>query len=189
MRDNGIHVARLLPLLVLAAAPCPALAQAGKIVGRVVNGATAQPIASAQVFLEDQSAGDRSSIDGRFVLRTVAAGTHSVVVQMLGYTRKTVTGVMVGADSVTNLDISLEQTALELEGLVVEATVETGSTTALMTERRAESFIVDAIGADQISRSPDGDAAAALKRVPGLSVVDGRFAYVRGLGNATAVPR
>ena len=182
MRDNGIHVARLLPLLVLAAAPCPALAQAGKIVGRVVNGATAQPIASAQVFLEDQSAGDRSSIDGRFVLRTVAAGTHSVVVQMLGYTRKTVTGVMVGADSVTNLDISLEQTALELEGLVVEATVETGSTTALMTERRAESFIVDAIGADQISRSPDGDAAAALKRVPGLSVVDGRFAYVRGLG-------
>jgi outer membrane receptor protein involved in Fe transport len=42
--------------------------------------------------------------------------------------------------------------------------------------------VQDAIGADQISRSPDGDAAAALKRVPGLSVVDGRFAYVRGLG-------
>ena len=42
--------------------------------------------------------------------------------------------------------------------------------------------MVDAIGADQIARSPDGDAAAALRRVPGLSVVDGKFAYVRGLG-------
>ena len=175
-------VSRFLPLSVLAAVPCQALAQAGKIVGRVVDGSTAQPIASAQVFLGDQSGATTSTIDGRFVLRTVSAGTHVVVVQMLGYARKTVTGVVVGADSVTNLDISMEFAALELDELVVEAAVETGSTTALLAERRSEAFVVDAIGADQISRSPDGDAAAALKRVPGLSVVDGRFAYVRGLG-------
>ena len=182
MHSDPKRVFLLMLPLVLGGVPTQALAQAGKIVGRVVDAASAQPIASAQVHVEGRSAGDLSSIDGRFVLRTVAAGTHSVVVQMLGYTRKTVTGVVVGADSVTNLDISLEQTALELAGLVVAAAVETGSTAALLTERRTRSFVVDAIGADQISRSPDGDAAAALKRVPGLSVVDGRFAYVRGLG-------
>lgn len=166
----------------LAVVPCTAYAQSGKIVGRVVDGSTAQPIASARVILADESAGDISSIDGRFVLRDVASGTHSVRVEMIGYTGKTVTGVVVTEDGVTSVDISLEQTALEIEGLVVEASVETGSTTALLTERRTESFVVDAIGADQISRSPDGDAAAALMRVPGLSVVDGRFIYVRGLG-------
>lgn len=157
-------------------------AQTGKIVGRVVDGQTAQPIASAQVLLGDQSAGYTSGIDGRFVLRDVPPGDHSLVVEMLGYASKTVTGVAVQPDGVVTVDVALESAALELEGITVSAAIETGSTVALMTERRAESFVVDAIAADQISKSPDGDAAAALKRVPGLSVVDGKFAYVRGLG-------
>ena len=172
----------LLILAVIAAVPGAASAQDGKIVGRVVDGNTAQPIASVRVILGDESAGDVSSIDGRFVLRGVATGVHDVRVEMIGYAAKTVTGVVVSEDGVTNLDISMEQVALRIEGVVVEAAVETGSTTALLAERRTESYVVDAIGADQISRSPAGDAAAALKRVPGLSVVDGRFAYVRGLG-------
>lgn len=160
----------------------PAAAQTGKIVGRVVDGQTAQPIASAQVSLSNQSAGYVSGIDGRFVLRKVPPGDHSLVVQMIGYAPKTVTGVAVRPDAVVTLDVSLEAAALELEGITVSAAIETGSTVALLAERATASFVVDAIGADQISKSPDGDAAAALARVPGLSVVDGKFAYVRGLG-------
>ena len=173
----------LLLTAILAATPSLGAAQdAGRIVGRVVDGQTARPLASAQVFLADMTIGGRSTIDGRFILRDVPAGPQSLTVQMIGYGTKTVTGVEVEAGGVAEIDVSLEQAAVELEGITVEATVETGSTAALLNERQTESFVVDAIGADQISRSPDSDAAAALKRVPGLSVVDGRFAYVRGLG-------
>ena len=177
-------VSLVLLTVFLGTIPATASAQQaiGRIVGRVVDARTAQPLASVQVFLEDQSIGSLSSVDGRFVLRDVPAGVQSVVVQMIGYGTKTVTGVDVEPNGVATLDVGLEQAALELEGITVEAAVETGSTAALLTERQTESFVVDAIGADQISRSPDGDAAAALKRVPGLSVVDGKFAYVRGLG-------
>ena len=182
MLQDSERVSLLLSLLLLFPLPGMVAAQPGKIVGRVLDGSTARPIPNARVLLEDETAGDISSIDGRFVLRTVPAGTHSVVVRMLGYANKTVTGVVVGPGSVTTLDIAMEPAALEMGALVVEAAVETGSTAALLAERRSEAYIVDAIGADRISRSPDGDAAAALKRVPGLSVVDGRFAYVRGLG-------
>ena len=150
--------------------------------GRVVDSRTAQPLPSAQVFLEDQSIGSLSSIDGRFVLRDVPSGVQAVVVQLIGYGTKTLTGVTVEADGVATVDVGLEPAAVEVDGITVEATVETGSTAALLNERQTESFVVDAIGSDQISRSPDGDAAAALRRVPGLSVVDDKFAYVRGLG-------
>lgn len=175
------------PFLFLAAAlvaalPTATAGQTGKIVGRVVDGNTAQPIPSAQIQLDGGTIGDLSAIDGRFVLRRVPPGTYNVVVQMIGYATKTLTGVTVGPEDVATIEVGLDQAALELEGITVEAAVETGSTAALLNERQTESFVVDAIGADQISRSPDGDAAAALKRVPGLSVVDGRFAYVRGLG-------
>ena len=172
----------LLALALVAAGVAPLSGQTGRIVGRLVDQQTARPVASAQVFLEDQSVGGLSGIDGRYVLRDVPAGVHSVVVQMIGYASKTVTGIGVEADGVATLDVALEAAAVALEGITVEAAVESGSTAALLTERRRQSIVVDAIGSDQISRSPDGDAAAALKRVPGLSVVDGKFAYVRGLG-------
>ncbi len=180
--SGGIRLVILTVFLGTIPAAASAQQAIGRIVGRVVDARTAQPLASAQVFLEDESIGSLSSVDGRFILRDVPAGVQSVVVQLIGYGTKTLTGVAVEPDGVAMLDIGLEQAALELEGITVEATVETWSTAALLTERQTESFVVDAIGADQISRSPDGDAAAALKRVPGLSVVDGRFAYVRGLG-------
>jgi hypothetical protein len=36
--------------------------------------------------------------------------------------------------------------------------------------------------AEQISRSPDSDAGAAVQRVSGVTVQDGKFVFVRGLG-------
>ena len=35
---------------------------------------------------------------------------------------------------------------------------------------------------EQISKSGDSDAAGALKRVTGLTLVDGKFIFIRGLG-------
>ena len=181
MRTTGFRASSLLLAGCLYFAPALS-AQQGRITGRVMDAATAQPISSAQIFLEDQSVGGVSGIDGRYVLRDVPAGVQTVVVQMIGYGSKTITGVQVPDGGVAILDVSLESAAIDIAGITVQAAAERGSTTALLTERRTEAVVVDAIGADQISRSPDGDAAAALKRVPGLSVVDGKFAYVRGLG-------
>lgn len=177
-----VGLGRLVPVAACIVTPALAAAQSGRVAGRIVDGANARPIAGAYVATEYEAAATVSSIDGGFLLRSVPSGTHSVMVRMLGYGTKTVTGVVVASDSVTQLDVALDVAVVQMPGLVVEAAVETGSTTALLSERRRESFVVDAIGADQISKSPDGDAAAALKRVPGLSVVEGKFAYVRGLG-------
>jgi len=47
---------------------------------------------------------------------------------------------------------------------------------------RANPVVVSVLTSDQIARTGDGDIAGALKRVTGLSLVGGRFVYVRGLG-------
>ena len=39
------------------------------------------------------------------------------------------------------------------------------------------------LGAEEMSRSGDGDAAAALRRVVGLTVVGGKYVFVRGMGD------
>ncbi len=47
---------------------------------------------------------------------------------------------------------------------------------------RATPEVVSVLSAEDIARTGEGDIAGALQRVTGLSVVGGRFVYVRGLG-------
>jgi len=180
-RERCGRIVTLMALLGL----CPTVSAAqdsGRIVGRVIDGSTAQPLSSVQVFTSDGALGALTALDGRYVIRNVPAGTYDVTAQLIGYGTKTVTGVTVTSGQSALLDVTLAAQAVALEEIVVTSTAERGSTTALLTERKLSVVVSDGIGADQMSRSPDGDAAAALRRVPGLSVVDGKYAYVRGLG-------
>ena len=49
-------------------------------------------------------------------------------------------------------------------------------------ERVVWEALTEQLGAEQIARSGDSDAGTALKRVTGLTLVDDKFIYVRGLG-------
>ncbi|WP_371194259.1 TonB-dependent receptor domain-containing protein [Glaciecola sp. SC05] len=69
-----------------------------------------------------------------------------------------------------------------IEEVVTTGTRLKGSATAVLQERQNQAFVADILGADQISRTGDSDAAGALRRVTGLTLVDGKFIYVRGLG-------
>ncbi len=155
---------------------------AGRVVGRVLNAENAAPIQGAQVFLLETRSGGLTDFNGRYVILNAPVGDHQLQVQMLGFATKTVTGLKVEEGTTAVLDIQMDPSAIELEAITVSAVAERGTTTTLLTERKLSAAVSDAIGRDQMERSPDGDAAAALKRLPGLSVVDGRFAYVRGLG-------
>ncbi|MEM1261774.1 MAG: TonB-dependent receptor [Pseudomonadota bacterium] len=53
---------------------------------------------------------------------------------------------------------------------------------SLVGERMDDSVAVDLLGADAISRLGDSTVAAALRRVPGLTLVNDKFVYIRGLG-------
>ena len=62
----------------------------------------------------------------------------------------------------------------------VNEIVVTGRNTPNIIENTAE--VISVLSAADIARTGEGDIAGALQRVTGLSVVGGRFVYVRGLG-------
>ena len=86
------------------------------------------------------------------------------------------------------------------DGQVIEEIVAVGrlrsSAAALIDERIEEEVVTDMLSAEAISRVGDSTVATALRRIPGLSLVNDKFVYVRGLGerysttllNGTAVP-
>src|SRR5690606_32404587 len=67
---------------------------------------------------------------------------------------------------------------------------------SLTEERLRLPVSADFLGTDVMARAGDPDIGSALRRVPGLTLVDGKFVYVRGLGerysnvliNGAAVP-
>jgi len=69
----------------------------------------------------------------------------------------------------------------ELEEVVVTGRF-ISSSQQLVNERMNDAFATDLLGADTISRLGDSTVAGALRRVPGLSVVQDKFVYIRGLG-------
>lgn len=181
------EIRRLVRAFAAAASLVPAalLAQdaaTGRVTGRIIDAKSGAGIAAAGVQVVGTTLGAQSGIDGRFTLLKVPAGTVTLQVRRIGYQAKTVTGLQLTAGGVLEQDVSLEGATVQLQATVVTAEKERGSVSAALDQQRNATQIVNAITAEQISRSPDGDAAQAVQRVSGVTVQDGKYVFVRGLG-------
>ncbi len=187
---RGLAAAAAALLLALPAAaqePAPqraATTRTGRIVGRVLDAATGGPVVGAVVEVVGIVAPPRSTsgVNGRYSLDVVPVGPTTIRVRMIGFTPKTVTGILVAEGRAVEQDLSLTAQTVELEEVTVTAAAERGTVARALDEQRTALGVTSAITGEQIARSPDGDAAAAVQRVSGVSVQDGRYVVVRGLG-------
>ncbi len=154
----------------------------GRLSGRIVDGETGEGLIGANVFLDETTIGAATDLDGVYLIKQVPPGNYDLVVSMIGYARKLIRGVRVLPGEVLKLDLSVAPEILETEDVVVTAAMLTNSEGAMLRQRQKSVAVTDAISAEAISRSGSSDAAAAMKKVTGASVVGGKYVYIRGLG-------
>lgn len=174
-------LASLLAPASLAGAQNPA-SPTGRIVGRVIDGRTGEGLVNAGVQVVGTTSGVQSGIDGRYALTSVAAGTITLHVRRLGYAPKTVTGILLSSGETLEQNVALDPASVALEAAVVTAAAERGTVSEVLDQQRTSTNVVNSITREQIARSPDGDAAQAMQRVSGVTVQDGKYVFVRGLG-------
>ncbi len=102
----------------LALVQADALAAQGTLQGTVTELATGSPMAGVQVSLPDLSTGSLSRAAGTYDIADLPAGTHEVVFTLIGYLSVS-RQVTIADGETTQLDVALEEAAIELEGLVV----------------------------------------------------------------------
>jgi outer membrane receptor protein involved in Fe transport len=153
----------------------------GRLVGSVTDAERHQPVAGARVLVRGYGAEARAGEDGRFVL-AVPVGSWDLTVIHPGFSSQSLTALVVAADADTAVAVELSPSSLRLDDFVVSAPRIEGGTLELLEERRQSAAVAEILGAEQMSKSGDSDAAAALRRVTGVTLVDGKFVYVRGLG-------
>jgi outer membrane receptor protein involved in Fe transport len=153
----------------------------GRLRGRIVNSEDGKPVIGARVFVSGTPVDARSDEQGEFDI-TLNPGEYAISVIAADFATQTLDKLVVRAEQATEQNVELTPAGLELpEFVVLEPFVE-GTLAAFVEERRTTSAVADILGAEQIARAGDSDAAGALKRVTGLTLVDGKYVYVRGLG-------
>lgn len=166
----------------------------GIIQGKIVDD-TGKPVKDAKVFVTGVTQNIITGADGLFKIE-VPEGRYSLSILHKAFSTQTLSNQSVLKNKSLDLKVSLMPSALELEEFVVVAPHVKGSLASLIEVRRESSTVADVLGAEQMSKSGDSNAASSLARVTGLTVVDGRFVYIRGLGerysnvllNGTSLP-
>ena len=187
-----IACAAVLSGLLLAVPAAPVAAdQATQATGRKVrvtgivrdeaNGIT-MPGAAVEVVGQPEAT-VYTDVDGRYVVELAPAPTAEGGDGRLSRVAHRVRGGRRGRVVDANLGITMAAFA---ETVVVrgDAPIDavTSSQEVQLIERKNAPIITDNLGAQEMRSNNDGDAAAAMQRVTGISIVDGQYVFVRGLG-------
>lgn len=171
----------ILSAILLFAVSSRLMSQTGTIEGVVTDGKTSETIIGANIIIEGTLTGIATDLDGKFILRA-PVGTHTIKIMFISYETVIVPGVVVENGKATKLDVALNEVSTEIQGVQVTARRITNTETSMISSIKASNIVIAGITAQQIQRSQDNDAAAVVKRIPGVTIVDDRFIMIRGLG-------
>ncbi|NBC15842.1 MAG: TonB-dependent receptor [Bacteroidetes bacterium] len=121
-RTRLLGQACLLLLVFLAGTVGDAVAQYGKISGRVTDAANGEALPGVNVVIEGTTQGTSTNIDGEYVIIGVRPGTYTLVASYIGFQTQRIEGVRVQIDLTTSIDIQLREQVIEGEEVVVTAT-------------------------------------------------------------------
>lgn len=177
-----VRLSRFVVISILLLVSLSALkeARAGNIRGTVRDGKTGETLVGAQLLIQGTTRGTITDFDGNFVLADVTKGSYNLVVAFISYENQIIK-VEVPEVGDAELVIDLLPVSIDVGEVKVVARKRSNTEVALMNTLKSGSLIVSGITAQQISRSQDKDAAEVVRRVPGITITDGRFVVVRGL--------
>ena len=95
--------------------------QTGKIVGKVTDKKTGEPIIGVSVLIQGTKSGASTDFEGDFSISNVPPGTYALTITSLGYKTATIKNVIVKIDLTTTYDVKLEETIVEGEEVVIVA--------------------------------------------------------------------
>ncbi len=156
-------------------------AQSGKVSGTIRDDAGNAPLANATISVPNLSS-TNSDFEGDYTLE-LPAGNHTLTVKYLGYAPKEIKDVVVKQGQVVQVDVTLSGESNAISEVVVTVSARKNTEASVLNMQKNAGVLMDGLSSQSIKRSGSSDIAAAVKAVPGVSVQDGKYVFVRGLGD------
>ncbi len=145
------------------------------------NSKTGEVVVGAKLFFKGQII-EATSDENGIVQVELVAGVYDISVIHPNFIMKVLKDIKVEAKATTEKTVALVKADIVMDEFVVTAPAVEGSLSVSLAELKDSAVLGDAISSEQFSKSGDSSASGALKRVTGITVVDGKFVFIRGLG-------
>ncbi len=153
-----------------------------KIAGIVVDSDTELPVAAVTIRVADSQIRTTTDETGAFSLE-LPVGTYKIHASAPFYNTYVVPDLEIKAGETPEpLRVLLVPQVVKLDAIKMPVQLSQASERGLLEQRMRSSRIEDSISTEEISRLPASSAGEAIKRVTGVSIVGGRYVFVRGLG-------
>ena len=153
-----------------------------KITGTVVDNDTEVPIAEVTIRVADTKIRVTTDETGAFSLE-LPSGTYKIRASAPFYNAYVIPDLQVSTDATPEtLQVKLTPQVVKLDAIKLPVRLSQSSERGLLEKRMRSSRIEDSISTEEMSRLPASSAGEAIKRVTGVSIVGGRYVFVRGLG-------
>lgn len=160
-----------------------AFGQEGTVRGKIMDGEFNDVLPFANVSVSGSPAiGTTTDFEGDYTI-DLNAGTYTLVFSFVGYTTQEVAEVVVQEGKTTEVNITLSASSAVLDEVVVTTTVRKNTESSVLNLQKNSVTLMDGLSLESIKKSGASDIASAIKSVPGVSVQDGKYVYVRGLGD------
>ncbi len=154
----------LLPILTFAQSD-------GRIIGRVTDAETGEPLIGANVIIVGSSFGAATDLDGNYVIMNVDAGTYEIKASFLGYQTVVTSNVQVTGGLTTYIDVKLSSTDISTDVVTVVAQKE-------LIKKDATSSI-RTVSADEIDNLPVRGVTEIVSLAAGVVNYNGEI-HIRG---------
>lgn len=156
-------------------------AQTGIIKGLIKDKKTGETLVGVNLWIESISKGNSTDINGEFMISNVPAGTYKLAISIISYRKMILDNVKVSKDKVTSLDIELEEEITQMKEVEIVDKRLTNTEISIISSIKATNLVANGISGQQITKSQDRDASEVIRRVPGITIFNGKFVIVRGL--------
>lgn len=154
----------------------------GGIIGKLTDGEmNGEPLPFATVMIKNSNTGTNTDFDGLFSLDKLETGNYTVVFSFVGYESVEIPNVTVVAGKFTEINAELGASAAALDEIIIKTVSRRDSEVALLLEQKKAITIKQSIGAEELSRKAVNTVEQGLSKVSGISMVQDRGIFVRGL--------
>ncbi len=135
----------------------------GKLVGRVTNAATKEPLIGATVQIVGREQGAVTDLEGDYLILNLSPGRYSVKVSVVGFKSMIKTEIDISINHTTTVNFQLEETVVQFDQSIV-VTAERPLVEKDLTSTR------HFVSASEISARPTTQLTHILASLPGIDV-------------------
>ena len=150
--------------------------------GKVIDEEFNETMPFANVLVKGTSQGVTTDFDGNYTI-IIEPGEYTLVFSFVGYQTKEITGIKVGENEVKELSVNLSSSSVGLEEVVISVSVQKNTDEALLMMQKKSANLMDGLSSESFKKVGSSNLAGAIKRAPGVSVMGGKYVFVRGLGD------